>query len=298
MPSDPDMTHRVIIAEDHRDTNDLIKGILESDDCQCVQVYDGSSAIDQVERTLPDLLVLDIMLPDMDGFAVCKHLKLQRRTNLVPIVMVTALADFEHRYRGLRVGANEYVTKPFRGDELLRAIHAGWAWRQRMRQHGMDGEIHFSLNSEVRRLHQLNEMLTTLFLHTGMGEQDVARLRQAVMEVGQNAIEWGNRNQPEMLVRVAYCVYPDKLVLTIEDEGPGFDPANLPHASQGEDPIAHMAVRDKLGLREGGFGIMVAKGMADSVQYNAKGNVVTLTKRLPPSCARRTVAQRPGTEAD
>jgi len=274
------MTQPIVVAEDHPDTNDLIKDLLDSEGYPCIQVYDGRSAIVQVEHAQPALLILDIMLPDMDGFEVCKQLKLRRRTNLVPIVMVTALADVEHRHHGLRVGANQYVTKPFTGDTLLEAVHQALAWKGQVQHSGLEGEILFSLNSDIDYLQHLNDMLSTLFLHTGLTEEDVSRLRQAVMEMGQNAIEWGNRNQPDLLVRVTYHVYPDQLRLTIEDEGPGFDPGNLPHASQGENPIAHMPVREKLGLREGGFGIMVAKGMVDHVEYNAKGNAVTLTKHL------------------
>ena len=75
-----------------------------------------------------------------------------------------------------------------------------------------------------------------------------------------------------------YCYNQDKVVLTVRDEGSGFDPKNLPHAAKDEDPVAHMLVRETLGLREGGFGIMLAKGMVDSVHYNERGATAGTSK--------------------
>jgi len=100
------------------------------------------------------------------------------------------------------------------------------------------------------------------------------------MEMGQNAIEWGNRHRAEALVRVTYRTYEDRVEIVIRDEGPGFNPREVPHAARPDDPIAHMDVREKLGLREGGFGMMISRGMLDELRYNAKGNEVTLVKRF------------------
>ena len=74
----------------------------------------------------------------------------------------------------------------------------------------------------------------------------------------------------------------DRVEVDIEDQGEGFDPGSIPHASSGdeEDPVGHFAVREVLGLREGGFGILISKGMVDDVKYNDKGNRVTLVKHF------------------
>src|SRR5947209_18740822 len=89
----------------------------------------GKPAAPWVRRQQPDLILLDLMLPDVSGFDVCTELKLDRATNLIPLVMVTALVEQEDRVRGLEVGANYYVTKPFTQDELNAAIDAVLAWR-------------------------------------------------------------------------------------------------------------------------------------------------------------------------
>ena len=104
----------------------------------------------------------------------------------------------------------------------------------------------------------------------------------AVRELCVNAIEWGHQNQIDRIVTVVYQIDSEKITIVIRDEGPGFDPTNLPHAAQPEDPVSHMMVRETLGLREGGFGILLARGLVDELQYNETGNEVRLVKFFPP----------------
>ena len=121
-------------------------------------------------------------------------------------------------------------------------------------------------------------MLADLFAHTPLTERQIKDLRQAIMEMGGNAIEWGHRKNAELVLRITYRIHPDSVTLIIQDQGPGFDPSSLPHAASNEDPIGHIDLRNDLGLREGGFGIMLARGLVDKFQYNERGNQVTLTK--------------------
>jgi len=93
-----------------------------------------------------------------------------------------------------------------------------------------------------------------------------------------NAIEWGHQKQGDMLVNITYRIDKDRVVIVIRDSGPGFNPARVPHAADAEDPVKHMEVRDALGLRVGGFGILMARGLVDELQYNETGNEVRLVK--------------------
>ena len=108
------------------------------------------------------------------------------------------------------------------------------------------------------------------------------------MEMAQNAIEWGNKHQSERLVTIRYRVYDDRIEIIVRDQGRGFDRENLPHAAAADDPFSHLDVRDKLGLRAGGFGLMICKGMVDELTYNDVGNEVTLTKRFRSQAAELT----------
>ena len=123
-------------------------------------------------------------------------------------------------------------------------------------------------------------MLADLFAHTPLTERQIKDLRQAVMEMGGNAIEWGHRKNADLVLRITYRIDPEAVTLIIRDQGPGFNPGKLPHAASDEDPIGHLDIRNELGIREGGFGIMLAHGLVDEFRYNDKGNEVTLVKRF------------------
>ena len=106
------------------------------------------------------------------------------------------------------------------------------------------------------------------------------------MEMAHNAIEWGNKHQSDRLVKIRYRVYEDHVEIVVRDQGRGFDRQNLPHAAVPDDPFTHLDVRDKLGLRAGGFGLMICKGMVDELRYNDVGNEVTLIKRFRSEASR------------
>ncbi len=274
------MPRTVLIVDDERDTNDILADLVRARDFVPIQLLSGATVVDAVKTQNPDLVLLDVMLPDIDGFAVCERLKRERETNLVPVVIVTALNDPSHRLQGIRVGANAYLAKPFTPEALFKTIDEVLAWRDEHETHGTKGEIHFDIPSELAYLQQLNDMLTDLYAHTPLTERQVKDLRQVVMEMGGNAIEWGNRKDPGKLVKLIYRITPTHVSVIIRDEGPGFNPGNLPHAASDEDPIGHLDVRNEAGIREGGFGIMLTKGLVDSFQYNEKGNQVTLVKKF------------------
>ena len=222
------------------------------------------------------------MLPDIDGFELCDQLKRDRKTNLIPIVMVTALQDAHHRAAGVRVGANGYLIKPFTPQQLYQYMDDALAWHEEHLQRGTTGEIHFDIRSELTYLAEANDMLADLFAHTPLTERQIKDLKQAVMEMGGNAIEWGHRKNAELVLRIIYRIDPHSVTLIIQDQGPGFNPKDLPHAASDEDPIRHLEIRNELGLREGGFGIMLARGLVDDFRYNERGNEVTLVKYFDP----------------
>ena len=139
------------------------------------------------------------------------------------------------------------------------------------------------MKSDTHYLDELNTMLGSLFLFSGLTQQQVKQLTTAIRELGCNAIEWGHKKQVDRIVTLDYRIDPQKVTIVIRDTGPGFNPGQLPHAAQLEDPVAHMEIRETLGLREGGFGILMSRGLVDELAYNATGNEVTLVKYFPPA---------------
>ncbi len=111
----------ILVAEDERDLNNLIRRHLEDEGHQVLQAFDGQKAVQAAAQAHPDLVVLDWMLPQLDGLEVCRRL---RRDSVVPILMLTARAEEIDRILGLEVGADDYLTKPFSLRELLARVHA------------------------------------------------------------------------------------------------------------------------------------------------------------------------------
>lgn len=269
-----------LIVEDDRDQAELAAQFVRMRDLRPLVAGTGEAGLEMAREFQPDVILLDLMLPDTDGFDICRQLRSDRRTMDTPIVMVTALNTPEHRRRGFRVGANAYVTKPYGAKDLFDAMESARAWREGLRRARIHGEISLELNSATTFLQEVNEFLTDLYSITPLANEQVAQLRQAVMEMGQNAIEWGNRHQVDLLVRITYRVFADRVEIVVKDEGKGFDRENLPHAATPDDPLAHLDIREELGLREGGFGLLISRGMVDELRYNDPGNEVTLIKRF------------------
>ena len=276
------MARKALIVEDEPDTGNLLAEILRRGGYDPTVLAEGKPAIPWTRTHRPDLILLDLMLPDIEGFEVCEDLKLNRDTNRIPIIMVTALDQRQDKVRGLQVGANSYLTKPFTVEQLQNAIQSVLAWQQELQRHGTEGEIHFQLQSDERYLEELNQLLASLFLFTGLPQTQIKQLTMAVRELCVNAIEWGHQKQIDRIVSVIYRIDAEKITIIIRDDGPGFDPAHLPHAAQPDDPVSHMMVRETLGLREGGFGILLARGLVDELRYNETGNEVRLVKYFSP----------------
>lgn len=272
---------RALVVEDERATGELLAEILRRRGFEPTLLLEGSPAVGWVQRHRPDLILLDLMLPDIDGYEVCERLKLDRETNLIPLVIVTARDQPQDRVQGLKVGANSYLIKPFSVEQLNEAITQVLAWREDIQRLGTAGEILFQLQSDTQYLEQVNNLSASLFLFTGLTEIQIQQLTLAVRELGINAIEWGHKKQVDRIVTITYRIDQEKVTIVIRDTGPGFNPERLPHAAKPENPIAHLPVRQEMGIRDGGFGILMSRGLVDELRYNDKGNEVQLVKYFP-----------------
>ena len=269
-----------LIVNDEPATSAQLAALVGELGFEAVVSSTGAGALSHVRAQQPDVILLDLTLPDATGFEICHKLKCDRETNLIPIVLVALKDDPRQMLSGVRVGSNGYISKPYTSDEVKEAIDSAIAWRHERIEHGDSGEIVFMLRSEMSILQQTNDMLTDLFSHTPLTERQIKELKQVLTEMGGNAIELGHRRNADLPLKITYRIGSDQVTLIIRDQGPGFDPKNLPHAACDEDPIQHLDVRNELGIREGGFGIMLAKGMVDEFKYNDIGNQVTLVKRF------------------
>ena len=119
-----EMSTRVLVVEDDPDIADLVARYLEKAGYTATRVSSGRDALDAVRAKAPDLIVLDVMLPHVDGLEVCRLLRANDHTASIPIIMLTARAEESERIVGLEMGADDYLAKPFSPNELVARVRA------------------------------------------------------------------------------------------------------------------------------------------------------------------------------
>jgi DNA-binding response OmpR family regulator len=112
------MAHKLLIVDDEQDIVELLSYNLQLEGYEVVQAGNGVEALNQARKHLPDLILLDIMLPDMDGFSVCEILHCQPSTTNIPVIVLTAMAGELPRLHSFEVGAADYCIKPVRPRDL------------------------------------------------------------------------------------------------------------------------------------------------------------------------------------
>ncbi len=112
----------ILAVDDERDIIDMLTLLLESEGYRVVPAMGGTEAIEILEKETPDLVLLDIMMPDLDGHAVCRHIRAQEKFADLPVVMLTAKNDIDHIALALDEGADGFIVKPFEVDQFLRML--------------------------------------------------------------------------------------------------------------------------------------------------------------------------------
>lgn len=118
------MALKALIVDDERDLVELVRYHLEKEGLTCLEAGDGVTALRLVRQQHPDLVILDLMLPELDGLEVCRHLRRDPVTARIPIIMLTAKAEEVDRVVGLELGADDYIVKPFSPREFVARVKA------------------------------------------------------------------------------------------------------------------------------------------------------------------------------
>ncbi|HID20710.1 MAG TPA: response regulator [Methanophagales archaeon] len=119
-----DTRTKILIVDDELDTLLPLKRALELEDFKVIEAQDGVEALEKARSEIPDLVLLDLMLPKLNGFEVCLRLKQAETTSSIPVIMLTAKSESSDKIEGIEIGADDYVTKPFDLEELKARIKA------------------------------------------------------------------------------------------------------------------------------------------------------------------------------
>jgi len=168
----------VLIVEDNNDVAHYIKTCL-TENFQILYAPNGAIGIDMALEKIPDIIISDVMMPEKDGFEVCKHLKTDELTDHIPIIMLTAKATFEDRLTGLKHGADAYLTKPFKKAELLTRIEQLILLRKKMLSKFEKTGIENLLNKNVKNSETkfLDKIITVI--HNNIVQADFGPLQLA-----------------------------------------------------------------------------------------------------------------------
>lgn len=161
----------ILVADDEPVNLALIRRRLEWEEYRVETAEDGGQAVEAARRTLPDLIILDVMMPVMDGLQACRLLKEDPATRDIPVIFLSALDDTDTKVRGLALGANDYVSKPFRVEELMARVSVAIRLkleRDRLRQRAEELRRSAEAASEMSMTDALTGLLNRYGLHRAL----------------------------------------------------------------------------------------------------------------------------------
>src|SRR3984885_9470972 len=192
------ITGTVLVADDQAANRELLEELLTAQGCTVIAVPDGAAAVEQLTRTQVDLVLLDVMMPYLNGFAVCEQIKANPDTYLIPVILITALSDRQDRIEGIKVGADDFLTRPVDRTELLARVRSLLKLKQRTDELERAESVLFSLARSIEgkdpythgHCERLSDYSVRLGEHLGLSEDQLVALRRAgiVHDVGKIAV--------------------------------------------------------------------------------------------------------------
>ena len=166
---------KILVIDDFPDNVFLLQDRLEKEGYEVIKAYDGQMGMQKAEEENPDLILLDIMLPDISGFEVCKKLSTQESTKMIPIILLTALTEAENTRTGLQAGAFDYIKKPFNRTELLARINSALRFSEMNKLLLEMESIKTYAATVVTANHEIKQPLTLINLSTAAIRRELTK---------------------------------------------------------------------------------------------------------------------------
>ena len=273
---------RILIVEDDELLRELLGSVLSGEGYVVSCANDGSQAQRELGTTPFQLMLLDVWLPDMSGLDLLADLA--DRHGTMRVIVMTQDNSPETLLSAIRERAFDYIAKPFEVPdiiELVRNTLASSAVPNIQVLSARPNWVELLVPCDLQAAGRIQGFLARLAVDL---PDDVRNaVAQVFRELLTNAVEWGGKLDAKRNVRVAYLRTPRMVLYRIADPGPGFRFEDLKHAAINnpeEDPLQHTVVREQQGLRPGGLGMVIVRGLADELLYNERQNEVVFIKYL------------------
>jgi CheY-like chemotaxis protein/anti-sigma regulatory factor (Ser/Thr protein kinase) len=275
----------ILIVDDDPDIHRLLAAGLAGENYSIEDTYDGLQALSLLEKKPFDLVITDIRMPGLDGLELSRRIRTLYPA--IKVLVMTAESTPATIISALRDRALGYFSKPFSLDavaEMVERVLSTPAAHSDIEvlsavPHWISLQLRCKLEVADRLIGFLRE------IGTDLSPEERENVGAAFRELLMNAIEHGGQSDPNKTVRVDYIRTKRSIAYKIWDPGEGFSFDDLAHAAISNSPDApfqHVDVREKLGLRPGGFGILLSRNLVDELIYNQKGNEVLLIKYVNP----------------
>jgi len=279
------LPRKILVADDDRTTRFAISSMLKEAGYAVTAAKDGAEALRNIRKKNFDLAFLDIWMPELSGLEVLARVR--EGESHPKIIMMTSDTTPETLLRAIREQAYEYLCKPFPPREAVEVVERALKENASPPIEVISAKPHW-VELLIPCTHEAAERIQSFLMKLEADLPDELRntIGLAFKELLLNAVEWGGKLDPNRKVRIAHVRSSRMLLYRVADPGPGFSFKGLRHAAVGQpadEPIAHVNVRDQLGIRPGGFGIAMIRAMADELLYNEAQNEVIFIKYLAES---------------
>ena len=277
------MPGKILVVDDDADLLELVQVALTRGGYETVAARDAFEGLDALASNAVDLALLDVMMPGMDGLEMLRRVR--EHDQDLRVIIMTAMSTPSTAVEAMREHACDFLSKPFDIEELMSAVRSAVALAPRE----IDIEVlsarpewvELRVPCSLAALDPLARLMSNL--KADLPDATRESVTYAFREMLRNAIEHGGKNDPAQSVEVGYLRSPRLILYRIKDPGEGFRLESLYHAAilnPDNDPIQHERIRQQMGMRPGGFGILIARNMVDEMIYNEKHNEVLLIKYL------------------
>ncbi len=213
-----------LIVEDEPEANKLLAMLLQLRGYKTISAFRGDEALEMIHEHAPDVVFLDLMLPDMNGYDVCRSLKSSATDSLIPVVIVTARLTAENRIQSFEVGADDYIPKPYTPDQVFDALAQSCAWKEQVDSPRVEGEVALDLRDDGETLRRLARLRRLLQFRSRLDPDAIDRVSTAIKELWSSVDTWSRRRRLDKVATLDYSLTEDALTLVIHDEA-GWLPA-------------------------------------------------------------------------